>query len=44
MQSSYSMIIYKSNSQAWTLFRDYLQYMIEAKGPDIIAGDFNIVS
>ena len=48
VKSSYSkillklMILYKTNSQSLTLFSDYLPYIIEAKGPDIIAGDFNI--
>ena len=36
------MILYKPNSQPLTLFSDYLHYMIDAKGPDIIIGDFNI--
>ena len=36
------MILYKPNSQPLTLFSDYLHYMIDAKEPDIIVGDFNI--
>ena len=44
--SSYSAIllklmIYKPDSQPLTLFSDYLHYMIEDKGTDIIVGDFN---
>ena len=48
VKSSYSeiplklIILYKPNSQPLTLFSDYLHYMIEGKGPDIIVGDFNI--
>ena len=48
VKSSYSkvplklMILYKPNSQPLAIFNDYLQYMIEAKGPDITVGDFNI--
>ena len=44
--SSYSeillkLMIYKPDSQPLTLFSDYLHYMIEVKGTDIIVGDFN---
>ena len=36
------MIPYKLKSQPLPLFSDYLNHMIEAKGPDIIVGNLNI--
>ena len=36
------MILFKSNSRPLTLFSEYLHYIIEANGPDIIQDDFDI--
>ena len=36
------MILFKPNSRPLTLFSDYLHYIIEAKEPDVIFGDFDI--
>ena len=36
------MISFKSNSRPLTLFSEYLHYIIEANGPDIIQDDFDI--
>lgn len=36
------MIPYKLKSQPLPLFSDYLNHMIEAKGPNIIVGNLNI--